>query len=96
LRSTIQNTDTAVTICLIIYTIIGLIFYLKGQFKSSKTLRLYGAILLGFVVGRLLIIDVWKMALSGRITIFFLVGILLMSTAFLGRKSQEQIKDKNY
>ncbi|MBI4021961.1 MAG: hypothetical protein HY372_01255, partial [Candidatus Andersenbacteria bacterium] len=49
-------------------------------------LRLYGAVLLGFVVLRLLFIDVWKLALTGRIITFFLVGALLVSTAFLGRR----------
>ncbi len=43
---------------------------------------------LGFVVLRLLTVDVWKMELTGRIITFLLVGALLMSTAFLVRKRQ--------
>ncbi|MEK7084772.1 MAG: DUF2339 domain-containing protein [Patescibacteria group bacterium] len=88
LHAALINNDTAVMIALLIYTIIGLITYVYGLRNGKNSLRLYGGILLGFVVGRLLFVDVWKMALAGRIVTFFLVGALLMSTAFLGKKKK--------
>lgn len=81
----------AVLVSLLVYTVIGLITYFKGGISNSKALRFYGGILLGFVVGRLLLVDVWTMELSWRIITFFAVGALLMSTAFLGRKKREPI-----
>lgn len=80
--------DTAVMVSLFVYTVIGVTAYLQGAFGGRKGLRAYGGVLLGFVVARLLIVDVWQMAISGRIITFFLIGTLLMSTAFLGRRKE--------
>ncbi|OGG56694.1 hypothetical protein A3D71_03595 [Candidatus Kaiserbacteria bacterium RIFCSPHIGHO2_02_FULL_55_20] len=80
-----QNPDMAVMISLIIYTVVGIWAYIEGATHSRKGLRVYGGTLLVFVVARLLIVDVWQMEITGRIITFFLVGALLMSTAFLGR-----------
>lgn len=86
LQAGLQNNDTAVTISLIIYTIIGLASYLYGTTNQIKGFRLYGGTLLGGVVARLLLVDVWGMELTGKIITFFLIGTLLVSTAFLGKK----------
>jgi len=84
------NDNTAVMISLVIYTIIGLIAYFYGLANGKRGLYLYGGALVGFVVGRLLLIDVWRMELAGRIVMFFLIGALLVSTAFLGRKKHDK------
>lgn len=86
LHAAIADGDMAVMIALVTYTFIGLLSYFYGKANEEKIPRVYGGALLGGVVGRLLIIDVWSMALTGRIITFFLVGALLVSTAFLGRK----------
>jgi uncharacterized membrane protein len=83
-----QSPDTATMAALIVYTIAGIATYLYGIEKESRVMRLYGGILLALVVGRLLIVDVWQMELTGRIITFCLIGTLLMSTAFLGRKKK--------
>lgn len=89
LHAIFGNKDTAVMISLLIYTVIGLITYFYGLMNERKGLRRYGAIVLGFVVARLLLVDVWNMELTGRIITFFLMGILLVSTAFLKKKNQQ-------
>ncbi len=86
LNAALENHDYAVMIALIVYTLVGLVAYFMGNASGQRVLKLYGASLLGFVVLRLLLVDVWGMALAGRIVTFFIVGALLMSTAFLGRK----------
>ena len=78
--------DTGTMFALVCYTILGLITYLRGRMNEVRALRLYGGTLLGIVVFRLLVVEVWNMELTGKIITFFLVGILLMSTAFIGRK----------
>ena len=88
LHAVLQNADTAVMIALLIYTIVGLSTYFYGRMNQEQPYRVYGGTLLAFVVGRLLLVDVWQMALTGRIITFFLVGALLMSTAFVGRDRQ--------
>lgn len=77
--------DSFVTVALFIYTVIGLAAYLVGRTRAMPRLQTYGSAVLLLVVARLLLVDVWKMALAGRIVTFFLVGASLMSTAFLGR-----------
>jgi len=86
LHAGLSNDNTAVMISLVVYTIIGLICYFYGLTNEKNGLRLYGGALVGFVVGRLFLVDVWRMELAGRIVTFFLIGALLVSTAFLGRK----------
>lgn len=78
--------DTAVMIALAVYTVIGLVTHVYGKTNEQQGFKVYGGVLLGGVVARLLLIDVWSMELSGRIITFFLVGALLISTAFVGRK----------
>lgn len=96
LHAGLLNDNTAVMISLVVYTIIGLIAYFYGLTNEKKGLRLYGGALVGFVVGRLLLVDVWRMELAGRIVTFFLIGALLVSTAFLGRRKQNKaISDNN-
>lgn len=83
--------DDAVMFALLVYTLVGLACYLYGRSRGNEELKIYGGLLLGFVVGRLLLIEVWRMELTGRIITFFLVGGLLMSTAFLGRKKLSKV-----
>lgn len=91
LHAELARDDHAVMISLVIYTIIGLVTYFMGRAHQKKTLQVYGGILLAFVIGRLLFVDVWRMELSGRIITFFIIGALLMSTAFLGRKKNTKV-----
>ncbi|MDO8499912.1 MAG: DUF2339 domain-containing protein [bacterium] len=86
LHALLQNDNTAVMISLVIYIIIGLISYFYGLENKKNALRLYGGAMVGFVVARLFLVDVWRMELAGRIITFFLIGALLVSTAFLGKK----------
>lgn len=85
LHAYLQDDDLAVMIALVVYTITGLITHFIGRMYGMKMLGMYGGVLLGCVIARLFLVDVWKMELAGRIITFFLIGILLMSTAFIGR-----------
>lgn len=95
LHAALASPDRAVTLALVIYTIIGLASYLYGRGRDRRGLVVYGGVLLAFVVGRLLAVDVWRMELSGRIITFFLVGALLMSTAFWARRRQKSESGKS-
>ncbi len=86
LHAALKNDNTAVMVSLAVYTIIGLAFYFYGFANEKKGMLLYGGILVGAVVLRLLLVDIWTMELSGRIITFFLIGALLVSTAFWGKK----------
>jgi len=90
-KAALKDDDMAVMFALIVYTVVGITAYFEGKAKDAKILMTYGGILLGFVVARLLFIDVWKMALSGRIITFFLLGTMLISTAFIGKKGKRVV-----
>jgi uncharacterized membrane protein len=84
----------AITFSLIIFTIIGLVKYFYGISVNSKTLRNYGGIMIGFVILRLLFIDIWEMEMGVKVFVFILIGILLMSTAFISRKIKSDFVEK--
>jgi len=81
----------ATTVALIVYTIIGITAFIHGQKTSNKNIKVAGGALLGFVVGHLLLVDLGTMSLAGRIVTFLVIGVLLVSTAFIGRKHKEDI-----
>jgi len=80
--------DIATMAALTIYTVIGLVAYVSGHKRDDATLVKAGALALGAVTARLMIIDIWDMALAQRIGTFLLVGTLFISTAFIGRKKR--------
>jgi uncharacterized membrane protein len=57
---------------------------------ESKVITTIGAVLLGGVVLRLLFIDIWQMDLIERVITFGAIGILLISTAFIGKKQLDK------
>ena len=95
LHAELKNDNIAVMIALLIYTIMGVFTYFYGLRKERKEIRVYGAILIAFVVGRLLLVDTRQMELSKRILTFFLIGALLASTAFLGKKTKNILDSSN-
>ncbi len=78
--------DMATMLALIVYTIIGVTLYKIGSDQGSDEIRTIGGILIGFVAGRLLLVEVWQMGLAGRIITFLAIGVLLISTAFMKKK----------
>ena len=80
------NTDTGTMLSLFLYSVIGIALYVSGQVSGQALRRSVGGVVVGGVILRLLFVDVWQMALSGRIVTFLVIGALLMSTAFIKRK----------
>jgi uncharacterized membrane protein len=87
-NSLIDSRDLAITVSLIVFTVCGLASYVYGRTRSILHYQYAGGMVLAFVVGRLLLVDVWRMELLERFITFFMVGILLISTAFYGRKQK--------
>ena len=78
--------DIAATVSLVIYTVVAIVVYFYGVWYERKGFRIYGQALLGLVIVRLFLVDIWNMEMTGKIITFLLIGILLISTAFLGKK----------
>lgn len=82
----IENPNLHITVSLGIYTVAGLIFNFQGAMKGNRTASIAGGALIGFVILRLLFVDVWEMAIGAKVITFFLIGALLISTAFFTKK----------
>ncbi len=86
--------DTATMISLVLYTVAGIGFYVQGVTKNMRQSRIAGSVLIALVVARLLLIEVWDMALEGRIITFLIIGGILISTAFMRRLIPDQNTDQ--
>lgn len=75
--------DLATMFSLIIYTVAGIFFYVSGTKEGNTMFRVVGGVLIGMVVLRLLLVEVWNMDLGGRIITFLIIGGMLISTAFI-------------
>ncbi len=73
-------------VSLVTYTVIGLGLYIGGLKTSDEFARLFGAMIVGGVVLRLLIVDIWDLELIFRIIAFFVIGVLLLATAFINKR----------
>jgi len=79
------TSDIATMIALFIYTLFGITMFVIGTINSQKFVRIIGIVFVSGVVARLLLIEVWDMDLVGRIITFLVVGIMLISTAFISK-----------
>ncbi len=77
----------ATMIALIFYSVIGLVLYLTGKEQGDSAVRKAGIVILGFVIIRLLLVDVWELELAWRIVTFLTIGLLFVSTAFLPKRT---------
>ena len=85
----ILSDTLATTFSLAVYTLIGLYYYISGRTNESGPRKLVGSSLLIFVTAHLLLVEMGGMSTEGRIVVFAVIGILLMSTAFLGYKKKD-------
>jgi hypothetical protein len=75
--------DVATLFSLALYTLVGISSFIYGKVNDVKTARVVGIVLITLVMSRLMLVEVWNMSLSGRIITFFVIGIMLISTAFI-------------
>ncbi len=88
--SLIVNPNLHITVALATYTLAGLYFNIRGAVQNEKASRIAGGALIGFVAARLLLVDVWEMAIGAKVITFFIVGALLISTAFFNRSGKKK------
>ena len=82
------SADVATFVSLVIYTIIGVGFYVMGVKENYKPYMVVGGILFGIVVARVLFVEFWGMDIVMRIITSFVLGILLISTAFIKKSNK--------
>ncbi len=79
----------ATTVVLVTYTILGLSLYIYGRSQNIKHYQYSGGAVLVVVIAQLLLVEVWNMELLQRFATFFVIGVLLISTAFYGRNTKK-------
>lgn len=84
----IPVTYFARAVSLVIYTIIGLTSYVIAGVQDRPVLKKFGLALLIAVIGRLLVVEIWSMELTGRIITFFLIGLLFIGSVLMGKTKQ--------
>lgn len=81
-----MSDDLGTFIALMVYTILGIGLYLMGRDYGQKLIMRWGGGLIGFVALHLILIDVWKLGIEGRVATFIVLGLLLMGAAFVARR----------
>lgn len=84
----VLHDDIATILSLALYTVTGIVSYIQGALTERRALKWFGSIVLLLVIARLVLIEVWQMPLAPRIITFMLIGALLVSTAFIGRRKK--------
>ena len=82
----IYSETVATTIALIIYTLVGIFFYVAGKMSEYRFYKIVGEIFFAIVLFRLFFYEFGNMGIEGKIITFFIVGALFVSTTFFGRK----------
>ncbi|MDD3190774.1 MAG: DUF2339 domain-containing protein [Candidatus Pacebacteria bacterium] len=87
----VQGTrNTVLTILWAFYAIILLAF---GMLRANRFLRLMGIGLLGIVIAKLFLVDLWNMGGIYRIISSATLGVILLSASFAYNKYKEKIKE---
>ena len=72
---------------------LALALFLAGLLLKERTYRWLGLGVLGCALGRVMILDVWKLETLYRILSFMALGIVLLVLGFIYNKYQERIKE---
>jgi len=81
-----ESGNLARGVSLFIYTLIGLSLYFYSNEAKYSYLRFIGGAMLGLVIVRLGLVEIWAMSTLARIGTFVAIGVLLVASAFRFRK----------
>jgi len=81
---------SATVISLVIYTIAGITMMVSGTTRQAPALRIGGIVLISLVIIELLLVEIWNLSMGGKIVVFFVIGLLLISTALYQKKTQKK------
>jgi uncharacterized membrane protein len=86
-----QSDDTGTMLTLLVYTLAASYLFVAAKLSGSEWQRATSIGLFMFVVARLLLIEVWNMALAGRVVTFLMIGALLIAVAWLERSTNRSV-----
>jgi hypothetical protein len=91
---TSPNRDLAITLTLTTFSIIAIAVHFYGVAENRNVPKFYGGILLGIITFFILFVVIWGMDIILRIFTLFLIGSILLSTAFLSKYFSNISKNK--
>jgi hypothetical protein len=89
----ISSDNVARGVSLVSYVIIGEGMIYFGDLKGLKNVRMGGVAMISFVIFQLLVEEVWKMPIPIRMVTFVVIGLLLIATAFFGKKNYKGVRE---
>jgi hypothetical protein len=75
------------------WAVLALMLFVAGLLLSERIYRWLGLSVLGCALGRVMIIDVWKLETLYRILSFMALGIVLLILGFIYSKYEQKIKE---
>jgi uncharacterized membrane protein len=72
---------------------LALVLFVFGMASRERMYRWAGLGILACALGRIIIFDVWKLDVLGRILSFLALGVALLVLGFIYNKYQEKIKE---
>ncbi|MBP9750122.1 MAG: DUF2339 domain-containing protein [Candidatus Pacebacteria bacterium] len=84
--------DTGTTVSLVVYALVGSFFYMLGRTNKVPWQRLIAGFYFGFVVVRLIFVEIADMPVELRWITFFGIGVLFMLVAWFSRNGLDGTK----
>ncbi len=84
----IEVDAVATMTALIIYTVVGVKFYIGGVKNDYKPYRIVAGLLFAVVLSRLFMVEFWALGTAMKVITFFVIGILFISTSFLAKSKK--------
>lgn len=71
---------------------LAFVFFITGLILRDRRYRWFGLAVLGCAIGRVMFLDVWKLATIYRVLSFMALGVVLIVLGFIYTRYQDQIK----
>ncbi len=76
----------------VLMAVYAMALILVGVVTATRVNRILGLLLIGAVIGKLYLADVWTLSLAYRIVAFGVGGVLLMGTSYVYSRHREKIE----
>lgn len=87
--SDISDASTAIVVMLIVFTMIGIGFYIYGKLHNNKQYSHIGTAIIIGIIARVLIVELRQMALIMRIVTCLVIWGMLVASGFIGNTKKE-------
>ncbi len=75
--------DVGTMVSLMIYALLGSLFYIYGALDRQDTLQKIGIFFFVIVLGRIFLVEFWQMTMAVRIVTFFVIGGIFIASTFV-------------